>query len=181
MVTPCTPCIGAPSGAGLGRFDAPWHAQAQHHFVSAWLTPYAGEAAWPSFAHPSLHQLSASGLRLMPWLAACGQSRLPPHMRLTGRSSGRRQGPCLRHLHGPCRCPPPSRAPAPLTFFVRPSRKCAACTGQASHLLGGYWQPDMRFLVRARSRGMLAFSLLASAKQSTHRGSCTCNRMPPPA
>ena len=45
----------------------------------------------------------------------------------------------------------------------------AVDTGQASHLLGGYWQPGMRFLVRARSRDMLAFKL-ASAQQSTHRG-----------
>ena len=54
-------------------------------------------------------------------------------------------------------------------ILVRPSRKCTACTGQASHLLGGYWQPSFRLLVRARSRGMLAFKL-ASAKHSTHKG-----------
>jgi hypothetical protein len=27
------------------------------------------------------------------------------HCRLTRRSSGRQQGPCLRHFHGPCWCP----------------------------------------------------------------------------
>ena len=63
---------------------------------------------------------------------------------------------------------------------VRPSRKCTACAGQASHLLGGYSQPGMRILVRARSNGMLA-SKLAPAKQSTHRDACTCSHMPPSA
>ncbi len=39
---------------------------------------------------------------------------------LTCRSSGRQQGPCLRHFIGPCRCPPlAALLPAPLTLGVR--------------------------------------------------------------
>ena len=45
----------------------------------------------------------------------------PKNQRLTGRSSGRRHWPWLRHFPGQCRYPPPYRAPAPLTFGVRPS------------------------------------------------------------
>ncbi len=41
------------------------------------------------------------------------------NLRLTGRSSGRQHRPCLRHFHGQCWCPPPYRAPAPLTLGVR--------------------------------------------------------------
>ena len=39
---------------------------------------------------------------------------------LTGRSSGRQQGPWLRHFHGPCWYPPlAALLPAPLTLGVR--------------------------------------------------------------
>lgn len=41
---------------------------------------------------------------------------------LTGRSSGRQHWPWLRHLDGQCWCPPPCRAPAPLTLGVSSSK-----------------------------------------------------------
>ncbi len=51
---------------------------------------------------------------------------------LTGRSSGRQQGPWLRHFHGPCWYPPlAALLPAPLTLGVSPitrSMRAATCS-----------------------------------------------------
>ena len=53
---------------------------------------------------------------------------------LTGRPSGRQQGPWLRHFYGPCWCPPlAALLPAPLTLGVsymtetHESCRCADC------------------------------------------------------